>query len=79
MTYKTLVSHSELFCYFMMLLATLMKAGWLYMVYPITIFGYCMLEEQRPGRIYWFSILFYTQALLIFNFMIQLQLWDEVL
>lgn len=44
-TYKTLISYSELFCYIMMLIATFMKAGWFYMVYPISIFGYCMLEE----------------------------------
>ena len=77
--YKTLLSYSELFCYTMMLLATFMKAGWLYMVYPVSIFGYCMCEEQRPGKKYWFFILFYTQGLLILNFMMQLQLWDEVL
>ena len=77
--YKVLVSYSELFCYLMMLLATFMKAGWLYMVYPISIFGYCMLEEQRPGRIYWYSVLFYTQVLIIVTFIIQLQLWVEVL
>ena len=44
-TYKTLISYSELFCYIMMLIATFMKAGWFYMVYPVSIFGYCMLEE----------------------------------
>ena len=44
-TYKTLISYSELFCYLMMLIATFVKAGFLYMVYPISIFGYCMLEE----------------------------------
>ena len=70
--YKALVSYSELFCYIMMLLATMMKAGWLYMVYPVSIFGYCMLEEQRPGRVFWFFILFYTQALIILNFVVQL-------
>ena len=43
--YKSLVSYSELFCYMTMLLATFMKAGLLYMVYPISIFGYCILEE----------------------------------
>ena len=78
-TYKTFVSYSELFCYFMMLLATLMKAGLLYMVYPISIFGYCMLEEQRPGRIYWYSTLAYTSFLIILNFAIQLQLWESTL
>jgi hypothetical protein len=73
--YKSLVSYSELFCYMTMLLATFMKAGLLYMVYPISIFGYCILEEQRQGRVFWFCILFYTQGLLILNFVAQLQLW----
>ena len=77
--YKTFVSYSELFCYFMMLLSTLIKAGLLYMVYPISIFGYCMLEEQRPGRIFWYTILAYTGVLIIFNFIIQLEVWDAVL
>ena len=76
--YKTLVSYSELFCYMMMLLATFMKAGLFYMVYPIAIFGYCILEEQRPGRVFWFCILFYTQGLLILNFVAQLELWEVV-
>jgi hypothetical protein len=77
--YKTILSHSELICYLMMLLSTFMKAGWLYMVYPVSIFGYCMLEEQRPGRLFWFFILFYTQCLIILNFVVQLQLWTVVL
>ena len=43
--FKTIVSYSELLCYFFMILATLMKAGWLYMLYPVFIFGYYMVED----------------------------------
>ena len=43
--YKILISHSELFCYFWMLMSTLLKPGALYMIYPLLIFGYAILEE----------------------------------
>ena len=43
--YKVLSSYSELFCYFWMIFATIVKAGILYLVYPIFVFGYCLLEE----------------------------------
>ena len=43
--FKIAVSYSELLSYFFMLLAAFMKAGWLYMIYPLAIFGYCMIEE----------------------------------
>jgi hypothetical protein len=42
---KILVSYSELVCYFWMLLSTFMKPGAFYMVYPLLIFGYAILEE----------------------------------
>ena len=43
--YKILVSNSEILCYFWMLTSTFMKPGALYMVYPMLIFGYSILEE----------------------------------
>ena len=66
--YKILISHSELLCYFWMLASTFMKPGALYMVYPMLIFGYAILEEQKPGRYFWFFVIFYTQLLIIMNF-----------
>ena len=42
---SVIVTYTELLCYFFMLIATIVKAGYLYMVYPFMIFGYCMLEE----------------------------------
>ena len=43
--YKILVSNSEILCYFWMLMCSFMKPGVLYMVYPLLIFGYAILEE----------------------------------
>ena len=73
--YKILVSNSEILCYFWMLMCSFTKPGVLYMVYPLLIFGYAILEEQKPGRYFWFFVIFYTQVLILLNFVIQLQLW----
>ena len=43
--YKIIVSYSELFCYAWMILTTILKPGLLYLVYPLLIFGYALLEE----------------------------------
>jgi hypothetical protein len=76
---KVIVSYSEFSVYFFMLLATMVKGGYLYLVYPFMIFGYCMLEEQRPGRLFWYFVIFYTQFLIILSFAMQLDLWSVVL
>jgi hypothetical protein len=76
---KILISYSELICYIWMVIATIIKAGLLYLVYPILIFGYCMLEEQRPGKFFWFFIIAYTQILIASNFLLQLDLWTVLL
>ena len=73
--YKILVSNSEILCYFWMLGCAFAKPGVLYMVYPLLIFGYAILEEQKPGRYFWFFVIFYTQVLILLNFAIQLALW----
>ena len=45
------------------------------MIYPLLIFGYAILEEQKPGRHFWFFVILYTQILIVLNFAAQLQLW----
>jgi hypothetical protein len=77
--FKIIVSHSEYFCYFWMLVATLSNGGLLYMFYPIVIFGYALLLEERPGKWFWFLVLGYTQVMIILNFMLMLTLWQVLL
>jgi len=47
-----------------MILAVVMNGGLLYMVYPALVFGIAMCEEERPGKIYWYFVLFYTQLII---------------
>jgi hypothetical protein len=48
-----------------MILAVIMNGGALYMVYPALVFGVAMVEEERPGKVYWYFVIFYTQLLIL--------------
>lgn len=77
--YKCIISHIEYFCYFCMLFATLTNGGVLYLVYPVAIFGYALLLEERPGKWFWYGMLLYSQMILILNFLIVLDLWPVIM
>jgi piezo-type mechanosensitive ion channel component 1/2 len=74
--YKSIISNSEIFCYFWMLFATLTNGGMLYLVYPAMVFGYALLVEERPGKWFWITVLTYTQLLIVANFLLMLNLWQ---
>lgn len=64
--WKITTSYAHLFCYFFMLLATIQKAGIIYMPYPAMIFGLALLEEDRPGKRFWFTVIIYTNIVMLF-------------
>jgi hypothetical protein len=57
---KIWVSHSDLACYAFMMLATIETGGFLYLVYPIMIFGKALVHENRPGKTFWAIVLIFT-------------------
>jgi len=58
-----------------MLYATFANGGALYLFYPLIIFGYALLLEERPGKWFWYLALAYTQIIIVLNFTIMLTLW----
>ncbi len=60
LVYKIVASYTEWICYVFMLSATYSNGGLLYMVYPLIIFGYALLEESKPGSRFWFFTIIYT-------------------
>jgi hypothetical protein len=52
-----------------MLLSMQVNAGLISLVYPLTIFGYALLEETRPNQHFWRLIKQYTTCLLAFKFL----------
>ncbi len=75
--WKMISSHSHLFCYFFMLLATIQNGGLIYMPYPALLFGRALLEEDRPSKIFWYIVINYTNFILLIQFTAQLSLWHS--
>lgn len=63
--WKIISSYSHLFCYFFMLLATIENGGIIYMPYPALIFGRALLEEEKPGKTFWYIVINYTNLVLL--------------
>jgi energy-converting hydrogenase Eha subunit A len=51
-----------------MILATVTNGGIIYMIYPALVFGIALMEEDKPGRKFWFFTLIYTQIILLVQF-----------
>lgn len=51
-------------------------AGLISFIYPISIFGYALLEENRPGHAYWSFMRTYTLVVLTIKFSFNLTLFD---
>ena len=43
------------------------------MAYPAVLFGLALCEEDRPGKIYWYFLIFYTQLLILIQYVAQLK------
>jgi hypothetical protein len=62
-----MISHTQNFIYFSMILSMYMNAGIISIFYPISIFGYALLEETRPRKYFWTIVRRYTTFLLLFK------------
>jgi len=65
---KIFISNTEFICYMAMLSSMFISAGLIGLFYPLSIFGYALLEETRPSKKYWYMVLIYTSVLLILKF-----------
>jgi hypothetical protein len=58
--YKLTSSNLQTLCFIFMILAVMMNGGALYMVYPALVFGVALVQEERPGKVFWYFVIFYT-------------------
>jgi hypothetical protein len=42
--------------YTFMILSMILNAGCISLLYPLAVFGYALMEEERPGRHFWKSM-----------------------
>jgi len=55
-----------------MIIAHIQHGTLLTLMYPISIFSYALLEETRPKKHYWITIVIYTNLCLFFKYIFQL-------
>jgi hypothetical protein len=46
------------------------NAGMISLIFPLAVFGYAPMEEERPGRSFWDFIMKYTLFVLFMKFFI---------
>ena len=73
---EILSTYSQYLCYFFMLLSMMINAGLVSIIYPLSVFGFAMMEETSPKRTFWNIILVYTLALVLVKFIYQLNFWE---
>ena len=60
--YNTMVSKSEMLCYFVIILNHIMSASMLSLILPILIFMWAMLSVPRPSKRFWMTAIIYTEV-----------------
>lgn len=63
-----LISGSDMVCYFFMIISMMKNAGFISILYPLTVFGFALMEEFKPRKKFWYFILMYTEIIIMIKF-----------
>lgn len=73
------ITNTDNFVYFFMMYSMYQNAGLMSIVYPISIFGYALIEENRPKKQYWDFIRVYSIFILMIKLVANLSWLDDYL
>ena len=71
------ISQTQNFIYASMIFSMYQNAGIISLIYPISVFGYAMLEETRPRKEFWNFVRVYTTGVLFFKFIMNLSIMEQ--
>ncbi|XP_077314559.1 piezo-type mechanosensitive ion channel component 2-like [Lithobates pipiens] len=69
--YNTIVSKSEMLCYFVIILNQMVSASILSLILPILIFLWAMLSVPRPTKRFWMTAIIYTEITVVLKYSFQ--------
>ncbi|XP_064156489.1 piezo-type mechanosensitive ion channel component 2 isoform X4 [Anguilla rostrata] len=69
--YHTMVSKSEMLCYFVIILNHMVSASLLSLVLPILIFLWAMMSVPRPTKRFWMTAIIYTELTVVVKYCFQ--------
>jgi hypothetical protein len=72
---KVIISNSATYAYLFMILSMMWNAGFISILYPLSVFGYALMEEARPSKHYWTFITYYTIMIIFVKTLFQLDIW----
>ena len=58
-----------------MIVSQIVSAGLITIAYPFAVFGYALMEEERPPKWFWSVMIKYALFILFMKFIFQLDLW----
>ncbi|XP_013388062.1 piezo-type mechanosensitive ion channel component 2 isoform X1 [Lingula anatina] len=71
--YTAIISRTELLCYFFMILNQMLSASLLSLPYPFAVFMWGMLSVPRPAKVFWITIITYTEAVVVLKYLFQFE------
>ncbi|XP_051948231.1 piezo-type mechanosensitive ion channel component 1-like isoform X1 [Xyrauchen texanus] len=69
--FNVLAAHSELVCYFIIVLNNLVTASVVSLVLPILVFLWAMLSVPRPSKRFWMTAIVYTEVMVVVKYLFQ--------
>ncbi|XP_053400970.1 piezo-type mechanosensitive ion channel component 2-like isoform X3 [Mercenaria mercenaria] len=70
-TYYAIIARSEVVCYFLMILNHIMSASLLSLPLPMFVFLWGMLSVPRPTKMFWITVITYTEAVIVVKYLFQ--------
>ncbi|XP_075795990.1 piezo-type mechanosensitive ion channel component 1 isoform X2 [Pelodiscus sinensis] len=69
--YHFVAAHSELLCYFIIILNNMVSASVISLVLPILVFLWAMLSIPRPSKRFWMTAIVFTEVMVVLKYLCQ--------
>lgn len=67
--YHLVAAHSELLCYFIIVLNNMVSASLISLFLPILVFLWAMLSIHRPSKRFWMTAIIYTEIMVVIKYL----------